>query len=92
MLGGRNSEMSSRRFSTRELLGYVTVVAVLGSIWCLEDPGPLLAIPAIFLTGAMLAGPVGLVIGGRKWFIPAALVGSIVFFVLLLIPAMYAVR
>ena len=84
--------MTSRRFSTRELIAYVTIVAALAAVWCLDDPSPLLGVPALFLPGAMIAGPIGLAFGGRKCFIPAALIGSILFFILLLIPAMNAVR
>lgn len=83
--------MSSRRFSTRELLAYISVFSVLVAGWCLEDRRPLLIWPVLFLTGATLGAPVGLAIGGRKWFIPAGLIGSIAIVMLLWISAIYEV-
>ena len=74
--------MSSRHFSTRELLAYIAVFALLAAVWCMEEPVRVLAIP---VTGAMISGPIDLAIGGRTWFIPFAIAGSILFFILLLI-------
>jgi uncharacterized membrane protein YczE len=79
--------MVSRKFSTGEFLTFMTVIAVVCSVWFVDKPNALLAVPAMILPGALIAGPIGFLIGGRKWFVPAALVGSAIWFILILIPA-----
>jgi len=79
--------MDSRTFSIGELLLYLTVFCVVCGAWCCED-ADILFFPTLFLTGAVVGGPIGLVVGGREWFFPAALTGAAI---LALIPLTMAI-
>lgn len=58
----------------------------------MEEPPVAITLLFISLPGALLAGPIGMFIWGRRAFAPAALIGTIFWFILLLIPAMQAAR
>ncbi len=72
--------MSGRNFSIGELLAYTTVFAVVLPFWHLAHRHQVAVYPATVLSGVLLCGPIGLALGGRKWFFPAMFVGGAVSF------------
>lgn len=86
--------LSQRKFSLFELFSYaVTWALVIGVNWANpEDPLAVIAIPALLLPGALIGGPIGLLLRGRKAFIPGAVVGLLVWVSFLMYPTLGAVR
>jgi hypothetical protein len=81
--------MTSRQFSTGEFLVYLLSVVMVWVTWWINVPGHVLVVPILVL---VMSGPVGLAIGGRKWFLPATAVGFIFFVIQLLLPAINSAR
>ena len=76
----------------RETVIYITLWTVICSGFAMEDPPVAITVFFILLPGALLAGPVGVFFGGRQAFAPAAVIGTILWFIRLLVPAMQAAR
>lgn len=75
-----------------ELVVFATVSALVFAVWTMQNPPTLIAVPALFLPAAMIAGPIGLFLGGRKAFWPSAFAGAAAMYIVLLILARNAVR
>lgn len=81
---------SSRHFSTRETLAYMTGWVIVCAALSLNTANFFTTLTVVSLPGVLIAGPLGLVFGGRRWFWPAAAVGSIIWAMLLLVPVIDA--
>lgn len=77
-------------------LGEVVVYVAAWAIFCVcisVDRGTAFTQICIWLLPAVLiGGPVGMLIGGRGWFLPSALIGFVLWCAILIVPAMQAVR
>ena len=83
----------SRRMSIGETAVYITLWAMLFAAFPLVDRSVVRVSLLFFLPGALLAGPIGLFVWGRQAFIPAALIGTILWiFLFLLLPAIQTAR
>ena len=83
---------TARNVSLLEMLSYTTVFALVIAVWSMNEPPALIAIPAIFAPGALVAGPIGLLLGGRRAFLPVAFLGTALWAIAIIIPALGAVR
>lgn len=78
--------------SLAETAVYISLWAVIFAGFGFDEPPAVMTLLFLFLPGALLAGPLGLFVWGRHAFIPAALIGTVVWFILLVLPAIQAVR
>ena len=78
---------TTRRFSTGEILAYMAGWGIVCAVATLNDSNFFSMLAIVLLPGVLIAGPIGLAFGGRRWFWPAALVGSIIWLLVILTPA-----
>jgi len=87
---------SERRFSSGELVAYVTGWALLFACFTVEHDDHLLTNLALLglltLPGPLVAGILGFAVGGRRLFRPAALFGTSTWMLVNVIPAMSIFR
>ena len=76
-----------RRFSTSETLAYMTGWGIICAVITFRDVNFFSMLAIVLLPGVLIAGPVGFAFGGRSWFWPAAVVGSVLWLLVLLLPA-----
>lgn len=81
---------SSRRLSIVEIAIYITLWAVIFVFFPMDEPPVVMTFVCLLLPGALVTGPIGLFVWGRKAFFPAAIVGAVLWFLILLIPALFA--
>jgi len=83
---------STRQYSTTEVAAYLTACGILCACFNVERWMAIPTICVFVLPGILVAGPMGLAIGGRKWFWPSALFGFIIWGEMFLTPAVTPAR
>ena len=91
-IDAQNRSIPNRKISIAEFLAYVTLCSITLACFLVPEPNVYSTLVVIFLPGILSIGPIGFLIGGRRWILPFSAVGTILWWILCFIPFLMVAR